>query len=79
MPITTPPFDVPSSFEAAVLGKENLRSTVARTLAEKREAQRQAEGVSVKRGDIENIRATLPFLLPQHILLLLRHTIRIGG
>ena len=50
---------------AAVLGKENLRSTVARTLAEKREAQRQAEGVSVKRGDIENIRATLPFLLPQ--------------
>lgn len=50
---------------ASIYSKKDLRNKVRTTIEEKREAQRQAEGISVKTGDINNIRETLPFLLPQ--------------
>ena len=50
---------------ASIYNKKDLRNKVRTTIEEKREAQRQAEGISVKTGDINNIRETLPFLLPQ--------------
>ena len=50
---------------ASIYGKEKLRNKVRLTIEEKREAQRQAESIPVKEGDIDNIRETLPFLLPQ--------------
>lgn len=50
---------------ASIYSKKDLRNKVRTTIEEKREAQRQAESISVKTGDINNIRETLPFLLPQ--------------
>ena len=50
---------------ASIYSKKELRNKVKTTIEEKREAQRRAEGISVKTGDINNIRETLPFLLPQ--------------
>ncbi len=50
---------------ASIYSKKELRNKVKTTIEEKREAQRQAESISVKTGDINNIRETLPFLLPQ--------------
>ena len=50
---------------ASIYNKKDLRNKVRTTIEEKREAQRQAESISVKTGDINNIRETLPFLLPQ--------------
>lgn len=50
---------------ASIYSKKDLRNKVRTTMEEKREAQRQAESISVKTGDINNIRETLPFLLPQ--------------
>ena len=50
---------------ASIYSKKELRNKVRTTIEEKREAQRRAEGISVKTGDINNIRETLPFLLPQ--------------
>ena len=50
---------------ASIYGKQKLREKVKITIEEKREAQRQAEKVPVKTGDIDNIRENLPFLLPQ--------------
>lgn len=50
---------------ASIYSKKDLRNKVRTTIEEKREAQRQAEGISVKTGDINNIRETLSFLLPQ--------------
>lgn len=50
---------------ASIYSKKELRNKVKTTIEEKREAQRQAEGISVNTGDINNIRETLPFLLPQ--------------
>lgn len=50
---------------ASIYSKKELRNKVRTTIEEKREAQRQAESISVKTGDINNIRETLPFLLPQ--------------
>lgn len=50
---------------ASIYSKKDLRNKVRTTIEKKREAQRQAESISVKTGDINNIRETLPFLLPQ--------------
>lgn len=50
---------------ASIYSKKDLRNKERTTIEEKREAQRQAESISVKTGDINNIRETLPFLLPQ--------------
>lgn len=50
---------------ASIYSKKDLRNKVRTTIEEKRKAQRQAESISVKTGDINNIRETLPFLLPQ--------------
>lgn len=50
---------------ASIYSKKDLRNKVRTTIEEKREAQRQAESISVKTGDINNVRETLPFLLPQ--------------
>lgn len=50
---------------ASLIGQEKLRSSVRMTIEEKRKAQQQAESVAVIKGDIDNIRETLPFLLPQ--------------
>ena len=50
---------------SSIYSKKDLRNKVRTTIEEKREAQRQAESISVKTGDINNIRETLPFLLPQ--------------
>lgn len=50
---------------ASIYSKEKLRNKVKATIEEKREAQRQAESISVKTCDVNNIRETLPFLLPQ--------------
>lgn len=49
----------------SIYSKEKLRNKVKTTIEEKREAQRQAESISVKTCDVNNIRETLPFLLPQ--------------
>jgi len=40
-------------------------STGAKTFSEKLKKQKEAEGVEVVTGDIDNIRETLPFLLPE--------------
>ncbi len=50
---------------ASILGHESLRQKVAMTIGEKRKAQAQAEDIPVEIGSIDNIRQTLPFLLPQ--------------
>jgi len=50
---------------ASFLGEKELRKQVKSTLGDKFEAQKAAEGIEVKTGDIDNIRETLPFLLPE--------------
>lgn len=49
---------------ASIIGQEELRKEMARSLDEKREMQKEAEKVKVKVADEDNIRETLPFLLP---------------
>ncbi len=52
---------------AAELEVEELRKLAQMSIDEKRKAQAAAEGTEVKAGDLDNIRETLPFLLPaQH-------------
>lgn len=50
---------------AAILGEENLRKEVGKTINEKKQLQDQAESIEVKVGDRQNIEETLPYLLPQ--------------
>lgn len=50
---------------ASVMEHEELRSKVRSTLEDKHELQRQAESVKTIVGDLDNIRESLPFLLPQ--------------
>lgn len=50
---------------ASMLGKSELREKISETYEEKLKAQREAESVAVKTGDLQNIAETLPFLLPQ--------------
>ena len=50
---------------ASIIGKEELRNEMRRTIEEKRELQKQAESVPVKIADEDNIRESLPFLLPE--------------
>lgn len=50
---------------AAILGEENLRKEVGKTINEKKQLQDQAESIGVKVGDRQNIEETLPYLLPQ--------------
>lgn len=50
---------------ASILEKEELRKNVRSSIQDKLTAQRNAESVNVVLGDIENIRESLPFLLPQ--------------
>lgn len=50
---------------AEEMTREELRRAVSKSIGEKIEEQRKAEGIAVKIGDIANIRETLPFLLPQ--------------
>lgn len=49
---------------AAELEKEDLRKALNATREEKLEAQRKAESVETKVCDLDNIRESLPFLLP---------------
>lgn len=50
---------------AGIYGHEELKKKLAQPLEEKRKLQQQAENVSVKVGDKDNIAETLPFLLPE--------------
>ncbi len=50
---------------AALMSQNELRSKVRLSFDEKRAAQQAAEPIEVKVTDAENIRETLPFLLPQ--------------
>lgn len=50
---------------ASFMGEENLRKQVRTTLSDKYEAQKAAESVETRVGDIDNIRESLPFLLPE--------------
>jgi len=52
---------------AAELEAESLRELAQKSIAEKRKLQEAAEGTEIKVCDLDNIRETLPFLLPaQH-------------
>ena len=50
---------------ASLMGEKELRKVVKADRGSKFEAQKAAEGIEVKTGDIDNIRETLPFLLPE--------------
>ncbi|MCM1406391.1 MAG: DEAD/DEAH box helicase family protein, partial [[Clostridium] fimetarium] len=50
---------------ASILSREELRSKARATLEDKRAAQAAAEDIPVRVADADNIRDTLPFLLPQ--------------
>lgn len=50
---------------ASLLEPKELRNIVKSDLEAKFEAQKAAESVEVKVGDIDNIRETLPYLLPE--------------
>lgn len=50
---------------AGELGIPRTKEIVRSSLEEKREKQIQAESVSTKIGDLDNIRKSLPFLLPE--------------
>lgn len=49
---------------ASIIGQEELRNEMRRSLKEKRELQKKAEKIPVQIADEDNIRETLPFLLP---------------
>lgn len=49
---------------ASIIGQEELRNEMRRSLEEKRELQKKAEKIPVQIADEDNIRETLPFLLP---------------
>lgn len=52
---------------AAELEVEELRKLAQMSIEDKRKAQKEAESTEVVNGDLDNIRQTLPFLLPaQH-------------
>lgn len=50
---------------ASLMEPKQLRNIVASDLKSKFEAQKAAESIEVKTGDIDNIRETLPYLLPE--------------
>lgn len=50
---------------ASFIGQEKMRQVVREDLSVKFEKQKAAEGIEVKTGDIDNIRETLPYLLPE--------------
>lgn len=50
---------------ASIENKDRLREQVRMSLDEKRKAQKAAEPIAVKVADADNIRETLPYLLPQ--------------
>lgn len=50
---------------ASLLGEKELRKTVKLSNDEKFKLQQAAESVEVKTGDIDNIRESLPYLLPE--------------
>lgn len=50
---------------AAIMEGEKLRKEVRSSLEEKRKVQLDAEDIPVKVGDMDNIKETLPYLLPQ--------------
>ena len=49
---------------AGILEQEELRKAVSMTLEEKRKMQKEAERVETKLEDLDNIKESLPFLLP---------------
>lgn len=49
---------------SSIMAHEDLKAELDKSIAEKEEAQKKAEGVAVKVGDRANIDETLPFLLP---------------
>ena len=57
---------------AALMGQAKLRENVRMSLEQKRAAQAEAESVGVELCDAENIAATLPYLLPQQQVDVLR-------
>jgi DNA replication protein DnaC len=50
---------------ASFIGEKELKKIVATDRSTKFEQQKAAENIAVKTGDIENIRETLPYLLPE--------------
>ena len=50
---------------ASFMGEQKLREVVREDLETKFEKQKAAESIEVKTGDIDNIRETLPYLLPE--------------
>lgn len=50
---------------ASFIGEEQLKKVVREDLGTKFEKQKAAESIEVKTGDIDNIRETLPYLLPE--------------
>ena len=50
---------------ASFIGQEKMREVVREDLSTKFEKQKAAERIEVKTGDIDNIRETLPYLLPE--------------
>lgn len=50
---------------AGIMEQEQLRKALSMTIEEKRELQKKAEKTETVIGDIDNIRESLPFLLPE--------------